>query len=360
MLPLAILLIIAILLMYSYLFVKLECAEGETIDRYCSNNKEVSSKACINGKWKATKLESCSPTQSCEFGMCMDTSCNTPETRYMCASDYTLIRQNCVNGIFQNRLLICGSDEYCSGKSCEKRPESCGDGYCTGDENIINCIRDCGSLSSWDTYYKSVAQNPDLQEYLYCDKDTEMDCESEVINSVILDIERTYKPSNPKEFIDAVTDWTYNWIYYDVRGNIGKSATELITERQENGYVVGNCAQYSVLELAILRRKGIPAVQTVGCVSNKGVKCSLYSALGLETRAGHLTGAVAGDEDYQPLAHSYLKVWSGEDWTLVDPTIKKSLSSCLGYFDIARGGTEEEPIQYYIRDYFAIQACRSF
>lgn len=334
-----------------------ECLAGEVISPYCEGqgSKMIFEKICSDGRWTKQQVTACSDSEQCAFGQCFSNECEGALSPY-CINDFELVTPYCDNGELMFLREICGEKTpfseikgFCRDGTCYLQPPSCGNGICETEEDSGSCYRDCSVINSADAFAKSISINmEELYPYLQCDD--EFECDSTNMIRLADSIMNDYNipDGNPQMYMDAVVDYVNEYIIYHFGGGAaqcGESASDILNTAW------GNCVDYSVLTVTLLRVKGIPARQIAGCVSHVGWFCHTF-ALRDTSRLGGVPilwdstvqqeatndQVVGGDV----LGHSWVEVWLGptQGWVIADPTVGDTISKkCVGYYPVYYGGT---------------------
>ncbi|RLG13667.1 MAG: hypothetical protein DRN66_03730 [Candidatus Nanohalarchaeota archaeon] len=292
----------------------------------------------------------CSPTSFCENGTCHPLYCTSYEStpRY-CKTNFIAVCPKCQDGVWQEEPIYCQQGEYClNGKCIAPYSDTCGDSICTVGED---CFKDCGSISSWDKYTKAISETEGIDQYLESSK--YYDYSNPTIRKIIADIEAKYHPTTPYEYMKDATNYLFHTFDY-VWG--GVSCPETAEEVLQRG--TGNCVDFSVILISLMRAKGIPARQIEGCVSHDKWQCQPYALYGrldmeeIKLRAGNIN-------EQQPLGHSWVEIYTpDEGWKTADPTVGDWIShNCIGYHKISHSINEEK---CYIKNYNEVEFCRGY
>lgn len=293
---------------------------------YCVGNSVVKLVE-VNG---SSQLETtaCSTSETCFEGVCTSNYCSST-IKKACNGLYSFVETSCYSNQISNKLKLCPTGTYCAEGVCVGSNAECGNDICESTESNISCPRDCSVLSDWDAYNKEVSASTELKANLQCL--AEFDCNQPIIATAMKEIESKYDTSTPIKTIDAITDWTNKLIDYDLNGGnsqCNEKASDLLTRYYQNGFVNGNCVDYSVVEIALLRYNKIPAIQDGVCVSAKtSWNCIPFSVFGLPSRAGYMRAD-------QAMGHSIVRAYGGGDYGYlnVDPTLGTTISgACIGY-----------------------------
>lgn len=333
-----------------------ECVGNETISPYCEGggSKSILQKICVNNIWVEEVYQMCGEQEQCAFGRCFSTDCGSYEP--YCINDFELVTPYCENGELHFSREVCGERTpyseikgYCKDGRCYVQPSTCGDGICQSDEDSVSCYRDCSVINSADLFARDVSANiEELYPYLECDND--FDCNSPEVVMMADTILHDYNipDGNPQMYTDAVVDYVNEYITYHFGGGTyqcGESASTMINRAW------GNCVDYSVLTISLLRAKGIPARQVAGCVSHKSWFCHSFALRDMgklggvpinwrdSTQHEAVNQQVVGGE---VLGHSWIEVWIGDEkgWVTADPTVGNTISKkCVGYYPVLYGGT---------------------
>ncbi len=187
------------------------------------------------------------------------------------------------------------------------------------DKMESNFCSDCNSLNSWD-YYESMGTSIYNTEYTKCTKD--FNCSSSFVPNIIAELRFNYNIDTPKDYIDAVVDYTVNHFEYIRHYSCPRDLIEMFNSNS------GNCVDASVFAVTMLRARGIPARQVVGCVSHEGWQCETFA-----TNFPLLYEKLGYIEENEPLGHSWIEIWTPEKgWLMSDPTVGDTISKyCVGY-----------------------------
>jgi hypothetical protein len=321
---LSLLVLVAVVFLVMQLAIKLEqpCALSDRYEAYCSGGRSVQP-YCNNGVVK-DNITACGDDETCTYGLCLETACTMDTT--VCVNDYSYITRHCIfNEYSSSTQTVCGQ-----GMRCEEG----------------RCVSGTPVLTNWGEFLQEIQGNNQVNDYLRCGG--VFDCDNKIVKELADEIIAAYNVNSPREYVDAVSDYIHGYINYRLDGGdrqCGETTSQLINKKVNYGIVYGNCEDYSVMMVALLRAKGIPARQLGGCISHIEFYCKPFAiAPGDGLRYGGLN-------DNQPLAHAYLEVWGGVDagWVLADPTMGSGLSKCVGYYtvDTQTGGAGSiEPICY--------------
>lgn len=100
-----------------------------------------------------------------------------------------------------------------------------------------DCFRDCWSLNSWETYRREAS----IDEGFYS-RHTRcggvFDCDSFWVGAAVDDVYRIYAPASPEDYVDAVNDYVYGLIQYQLDGGVsqcGERASDLIRRAKSGG-----------------------------------------------------------------------------------------------------------------------------
>lgn len=336
------------------------CEFGEIISPYCSGDNRVLQKVCVDGKWNINEVEVCSVDEQCVYGVCFSKVCE--QVQPLCLNDFERAYPVCKDDGVVMLREICGSKSrysevkgFCREGVCYQQPSTCGDGICQPDEDIVSCYRDCSIINDASLFSREISDYMnELEPYLQCDVD--FDCHNPEVIDFAEQIIMLYNipDGNPQMYMDAVVHYVNRYITYNFAGGksqCGESASDVIRSRW------GNCVDYSVLTVALLRAQGIPARQVAGCVSHSGWFCHTFAMRDI-SRVGGVPIMWDSDEQRQitnsnvvggdVLGHSWIEVWLGKEkgWVTADPTVGDTISKrCIGYYPVAYGGTGE-----YFRD----------
>ena len=291
----------------------------------------------------------CPPTSYCENGTCHPLYCTSYETtNNYCKTNFIAVCPKCENKLWKEELIYCKEGEYCKDGKCIKPYDICGDNICTVGED---CFKDCGSISSWDKYTKSVSEIEGIEQYLKSSK--YYDYNNPTIKKLIADVEAKYNPTTPYEYMKYSTEYllyTFDYVWG------GVDCPETAETALNRG--TGNCVDFSVILISMMRAKGIPARQVEGCVSHDKWQCQPYSLFGrmdmeeIKLRAGNIN-------EQQPLGHSWVEIYTpDEGWKTADPTVGDWISErCIGYHKISHSINEE---QCYIKNYDDVEFCKGY
>jgi len=237
------------------------------------------------------------------------------ETQYLLRADYwdgsawhitrqyAQGEQYCLDGVMVDVSTTCGGPSY----------------TCDPGENEDNCWADCGPIQDWGRLEEVVSGHPELSTYLQ--NEYEFIFLNPIIQQAVAEVEAGYDTSTPFMYIKSAVAYLKDRLSYTQTG---------VVQCGEASYVslsrgTGNCVDYSVNLVALLRAKGIPARQVAGCVSNYNWRCTPFEALQFEFDLRGILG------------HAWAEVWTGESrgWVQTDPTTGISLArSCVGYHKI--------------------------
>lgn len=326
------------------------CLHNQRFYPECVDNYNYKIDSCNEFGYPETSVHGCGSGESCKYGNCMPTTCL--EGAQVCATDFSALSRECLDGKYIDTLLICERGTRCENGSCIAGAGACGDGICDSNETVTNCYQDCWSLSSWEALAKQVSDDPSLAEFTKCSG--VFDCSSPEVTDKADFIYRSIADKTPKGYVDAVAGFSYNYVTYtqdkkaDNVAQCGTSASSLIHTKDTTGTVKGNCVDKSTLMVALLRAKGIPARQVGGCLSQINFECQAYSIAGVPLEYG-------GMNDAQPLAHAYLQVWADPSigWAIADPTMGKTMSKCVGYYSLNFEGRDHQQMCYLDSAYIA-------
>lgn len=306
------------------------CTEGETTKLFCEDKNTIGIKTCKNSKWVSNVGTTCAVGTSCYLGQCLSVQCSGTETTTKCSGDATIITQTCENGIFKNVESLCPKNTYCDKiqNQCLEMPETCGNYACDSGETKENCWRDCGGLSDWTEYYDSARDQTNYAEMTKCTE--QYNCNTVDISKLSERIIKDYTVITPKQYIDAVIDYSFRYGFYNLAGGYaqdGESATDVLKNADEYGQ---NCVDYTVLTVALLRQKGIMAQQEFGIVGVKyECKPLAFQPPGLERLGNIAQGQVYG--------HSWVSIWTNDKgWVNADPTVGITASKCVNYRTVGR------------------------
>lgn len=296
----------------------------------------------------------CGTGELCYEGACLPRTCPTGVSLKTCADLYTVIESTCSNGVYIHKALSCPTGSTCNEGTCFKPNAVCGNDACELGETDLSCPRDCSSLSDWNTYNSEVEESTALQNNLLCSG--EFDCDNPIIQTALNEIEANFDTSTPIKFIDAVTNWTYNLIRYDLNGGLAQcneKASDLLARYYTyNTMIYGNCVDYTTISIALLRARGIPSYQSGVCVSTRvGWSCVPFAVIGMPSRAGNI-------RNDQSAGHSVTMAYAGREigYTIHDATMGKTLAqSCIGYTQNLISGTTSQVC--YIPDHLYRQYC---
>lgn len=328
------------------------CEPGVWLPPSCDGDTKVI-RTCQVGV-VITNREECSI--ACSYGLCF-----SEINESYCASQHAAVEVSLLLGLPQTDIAVCEENEYCNPDKggCEQIIDSCGDGVCSGDEDINNCYKDCWSLSDWDKFYRVVETKPELQPML--ESLGEFDFNDPVVDEIISEIKSRYDTSTPYKYQLAVTDFVSKFGDYDRAGGVAQCNEPIITlikRKEADGSVWMNCVDYSAMMVGLLRHEGIPSRQVAGCVTHFTTwRCRPYAFTTPMLRAGNIN-------EVQPLGHAWVELFIPEfGWQVADPTIGVSVGrDCIGYsqaYDY--GGTADNPGNVcYIPNYDAIEECRAF
>jgi len=182
---------------------------------------------------------------------------------------------------------------------------------------------DCDSLYSWEYYDGLGDSSIYTSKYTECTPD--FDCDSTHVPNIIAELRSIYTIDSPKDYIDAVVDYTVNHFEYLRHYECPRNMVDLFNTNE------GNCVDASVFAVTLLRARGIPSRQIAGCVSHEGWQCSTFAA-NLPLLYDKL-GYIDPDE---PMGHSWIEIWTPEKgWLISDPTVGDTISKyCVGYHQV--------------------------
>jgi len=302
---------------------------------------------CIDSQ-KLSNGTICSIDTYCSNATCKPLYCTGYEANKHCKTDYIAVDTICQDGKWNEILTYCSDGQICKEGKCQHTEGICGDNICSVGED---CFKDCGSISSWDKYTKAVSESKEALSYL--DESKYYDYNSEEIKKIIASIEANPNLKTPYDFFKYSTQYLYSNFHYITGGVSCPESASTSLKRK-----TGNCVDFSVIQIAILRAKGIPARQVEGCVSHDYWGCkpfALFAEPDLEERilrAGNIN-------DEQPLGHSWIEVWTPDKgWITADPTVGDWISKhCIGYHKISHSKNKEK---CYIDNYDEIEFCRGY
>ena len=318
------------------------CNEGDSFTG-CEGDNSIN-QVCHNGNWQTTNSTKASMTESCFEGKIISKTCTTDSVS--CLNSYTVLESKCVSSKPVLTKKICGNSEFCLSGVCIQKPTSCGNGQCDSSEDMNNCPSDCGTLSSWQAYYASV---PDSikNEYGVCLPNSIFDCNKEVFQEAVDQIQAQYNPRSPRQYMDGVVLYVHNLIQYKLNG--GNSQCNEDTAYFLQTYLHpsyfgqkpdGNCVDYSALTVSLLKFKGISSRQVSVCLVHDYAqwRCKPYAITGVQTtiqptaNLGYINGLAAGTSGSEPLGHAIAQAYVDGNWLPLDATMGESISSvCLGY-----------------------------
>lgn len=340
-----------------------ECASGDTY-KGCEANSAVRF-TCEEGKWVKEIIEDCSGGV-CFEGVCVLAECSGEEVKYSCLSSWKSLTQTCENGLFKNRMKFCGQLEYCKeGSGCVASPTTCDNGVCDEGEDVINCPRDCGALSSWDLYYADIPDDIKA-EYLGCV--AEFDCDNPIIAEAIKDMESRFSPKNPREWIESCSQYIYGIMNYNFAGGESQCHTKASNLLYDVFYTPansfsGNCVDASTVYIAMARFKGIPSYHAGICLTNlRNWRCSTYAFIqpftGVPQPLGRIDGELKGNVLGHAIAMSYNPLQ--KKFSPIDPTMSGiGLSKeCFGYSPVLETGIDSQVC--YISQWQDIDWCTAF
>lgn len=322
------------------------CVMGQNLQPYCKGG-DVVQPVCSSGL-VTNDVVSCGDGTSCNWGKCLSETCTSSSN--VCITNYTFIERQCVGGKYIDDYHVCRSGEYCSNGMCRTGGSNCGDGICGSGEDTLNCLKDCGSLSSWDNLAKEISANSELNTYLKCGG--VFDCQTSEVKNLADKIMGEYAVKTPREYVDAVNTYVYNYITYRLDGGnqqCGESASGMIKTKESTGQFVGNCVDYATLSTSLLRSKGIPSRQVGGCLTSLNFQCVAFAV-----KPPSLEGLHYGNmNSQQPLAHSYIEVWVDKTvgWAIADPTVGQTVSKCIDYKTMDRAGGTTNQVCYLSGNY---------
>jgi hypothetical protein len=348
------------------------CTTGQKVEPYCDANG-IMQKICDKGKWQPQLLDNCTDdSEMCAFGKCFNTSCTGLSEAY-CLNDLELLTPYCgADNTLQLNRQVCGEKTptteikgFCRDGKCWKVPPTCGNGICETTEDNVSCYRDCSSLNDAQAYAKEVQDNiEELRPFLQCNKD--FDCDNPKVIAMSDYIMSSYNipDNNPQMYMDAVVDYVNKYIAYDFEGGYsqcGESASSLIRTVQNSdgstsisylpGSSRGNCVDFSILTVSLMRVRKIPSAQKSGCVSRFGWFCYSYSVTKPQ-RLGSMPIIWSSPEQKAQadvvtsgegiLGHSWSTVWIGKNagWVIYDSTVGQNIAKkCIGYHEVMTSDT---------------------
>lgn len=331
------LLLFIILTFVSYLFLSSEIKLQQPL--YCLDSENLSDGT------------QCSQITYCKNATCNPLFCAQYEAKEnYCKTNFISVTPICTYGFWQEELNYCIEGEYCKDGTCIKTDDICGDNICIVGED---CFKDCGSISDWDKYTKSVSETEGMEVYLKSSK--YYDYNNPTITNAIADMEAKYNPTTPYEYMKYATQYLYNQIDYVYGGVECPETAEMALQRR-----TGNCVDFSVVLISMMRAKGIPARQVEGCVSHDEWQCKTYAIVAIwDTDMEEIKLRAGNINEQQPLGHSWVEIFTpDEGWKTADPTVKDWISEdCIGYHKISHSVNEEK---CYIENYDDIEFCRSY
>ncbi len=205
---------------------------------------------------------------------------------------------------------------------------------CEGEECPVERHPDNWTLGDWSKFEAEVGGTDIANTYLKCGG--VYDCNNFHVRRLADEIEAG-GADTPKKFIDATARKVHSMIYYQYDGGnaqCGETASSLVKRFYDNGFVTGNCVDYTAVMVAVLRTRGIPARQVAGCVDIHSY-CNPFALSPQDLRFGFGQTELGSQE----FGHSYVHVWTPEyGFVLSDPTVGKTLSKCVGYKDVIYAG----------------------
>ena len=263
----------------------------------------------------------------CVSGAWVNTSKQNGSDSY-CNAYFELVTVEYVDGEPVITKTEAQGDEFCYDGRIIRSPSGCGDYVCQAGETAMNCWPDCGPIQSWE---EMKGLESEFQTYL--ESEFEFDYQSPEVEELAREVEAT-NPRSPFYAVKTLTRLINDKIYYvsgGTQGNVqcGEKPEEILSR----GF--GNCVDYSVVMIAVLRRGfdvdgvrvKIPARQVAGCLSGRGT-WGATEFLIKEFDKGDLAGEILG--------HSWVEVAVGDGrWAMLDATTNVALfRSWWGYYPV--------------------------